>query len=155
MMYFIAFMLGAPMAAALSDRWGDRRSFVVGGGLAGIVAMLPLLMLEGPIIAALCLLGFGFAQSAISAPQLALVTDLARTEAAAIGETTVVGVFRLIERIGGVLAPTLAATLAIAYGYLTAIMVMAAIASVTALMLRLTLAGHPVVHPPPPSMEAA
>ncbi|WP_245986268.1 MFS transporter [Azospirillum thermophilum] len=106
MMYFVAFILVSPLAASLSDRWQARRGFVTLGGVGTLVSCLPILATDtlwGPPLAIAL---FGLAQALIGAPQLTLVSQIARD--GGLPETAAIGWYRLIERLGGAVGPMLA-----------------------------------------------
>jgi predicted MFS family arabinose efflux permease len=137
-LYFVAFMAMAPLAAWASDRTGRRRAFLAWGGLGTLLAVLPFGLGGGLAAAALSMILFGAAQALISAPQLVLVGDVARAGgrpgAAAMPESVVIAIFRLVERLGAMIAPALAAGLAMAYGYRAALVGIGLLTAVAAVL---------------------
>ena len=144
MMYFVAFIITAPLAASYSDKLGERIGIMVMGGIGTLTAIIPILWTPDAVTAAMAAFVLGASQAAIASPQLALVTDLARAAKLSTGQGTVIGLFRLIERIGAVIAPPLAAALTVAYGYETSILMIAAGTALAACLMPL------LVHVPMP-----
>jgi len=99
----------------LASRWAVKPErywvFVVTGLLlSGLGGLMPLLLPQFTgVIALVTLLGIGQAFSI--APQTAMVPDLCRDQVNQLGESTVMGIYRLIERIGNALGPLVAALL--------------------------------------------
>lgn len=117
LLYWLLMIVVSPMAAKLSDRSGQRGGFLVVGGLvaAGAAWVLSMPGSLGTALAGVALLGVAHAM--LGAPQLAMLADVCVKERAALGETTVIGMFRLIERLGSVVAPFLAGLFLAHYGY--------------------------------------
>ena len=120
MSYFVAMiLLGVPLAR-LVDRWGNY-GLVVGAGLivAGAAALMPHLAADSPhfqlwAILAVGLVGVGQAMCIPAQGALLL------REAERLGgdrRTAAISAYRVLERIGSVAGPILAATLASVYGY--------------------------------------
>ena len=65
----------------------------------------------------------GIAQAISITPQLALVPIACPKECAEIGQATVMGFFRLFERIGSALGPPIAAFLLLKFGFVSSIVV--------------------------------
>lgn len=105
MLYGLMSLLGTPLAAFLADKM--KRAVLqvgLGGMLAGTgAAALWFGVDTWMLILAVVALGLG--QSIAISPQLALVPVVAKQEVEKIGLTTVVGVYRICERLGGVLGP--------------------------------------------------
>ncbi|HYG86129.1 MAG TPA: MFS transporter [Azospirillum sp.] len=117
LIYWLLMIFVSPMAAKLSDRWGQRTAFLVLGGLLAAAAAY-VLSLPGSLAMALAGVALlGVAHALLNAPQLAMLADVCVSERAALGETTVIGMFRLIERLGSVVAPFLAGLFLARYGY--------------------------------------
>ena len=117
LLYWLLMIVVQPMAAKLSDRSGQRTGFLVAGGLISAAAAWVLSMPGslGTALAGVALLGVAHAM--LGASQLAMLADVCVKERAALGETTVIGMFRLIERLGSVVAPFLAGLFLAHYGY--------------------------------------
>lgn len=132
MLYFLAFILFAPVAAKLSDQWQSRRGFIIVGGLATL-AGLGLIMLGQPNwTAAVAMTFFGAAQAMLSTPQLSLVAQLAQY--ARVTEMSAIGWYRLLERLGGALGPLLGMMLAAIWSYQEAVVGLGLICGLSALI---------------------
>ncbi len=116
MAYGLAIILISPIAAKLADAWGSRRPFVIIGGILSGLGLLMVLWWQTVmgIVAAISLVGFGHAVGVSS--QLALITEYCKKEEGKIGLGTVMGIFRLIERIGNITGPLIIGTLIAIYG---------------------------------------
>ncbi|KJV10784.1 hypothetical protein VZ95_02690, partial [Elstera litoralis] len=122
LLYWLAMIFVSPVASNLSDRLGNRKIFVVAGGvlaaIAGVVAVLNTSIWS--MVIGLTVLGI--AHGLVMTPQLALVTTLSHGQTTKqLSETTVLAMFRLMERIGNVIAPFVAGLLLARYGYAGAI----------------------------------
>lgn len=153
-LYFVAFILGAPAAAWLSDKTGKRRAFLAWGGIGTLLATVPLAFGGSLPLAAVSMGLFGIAQSLISAPQLALVGDVARSGDRAVPESLVIAIFRLVERMGAMIAPALAAGLAMAYGYRAALIGVGVITATAAIVFLLVFREHRGARPAQEIAEA-
>jgi MFS family permease/HAMP domain-containing protein len=140
MIYFAIMILVGPFFARLADRSGKGARFVVlGGVMAGIgAALLPLTGGQVGALIAVVLLGFGQAFS--TAPLIALIPELCAAEAKSTGPTALLGILRVVERIGSVLGPLLAALVVGYYGYEVAAQTIGIIVAVCAVLLGLVLA---------------
>ena len=101
MVFGIACVAITPLAARRSDRIGRPKMFVTVGGLViGIGCLLPIIASStGWVLAAVAVMGAGHAL--VTAPQLAVIQQLAETgRHYGIGPGVVVGAFRTVERIG-------------------------------------------------------
>lgn len=121
LLYWLAMIFVSPLASALSDRLGNRKIFVIIGGtlaaIAGVIAVLDTsiwAMVIGLTV-------MGIAHGIVMTPQLALITSLTHTSSGRLSETTVLAMFRLMERIGNVIAPFVAGLLLARFGYAGAI----------------------------------
>ncbi|WP_448191829.1 MFS transporter [Azospirillum sp. sgz301742] len=132
MMYFLAFILVSPVAATLSDRWQARRGFITLGGLGTAVSCLPMLAPHTLWAPPLAIALFGMAQALIGAPQLTLVSQIARD--GGLPETAAIGWYRLIERLGGAAGPVLAMAMAVASSYRDAMFGIGMLCGVSALV---------------------
>ncbi len=117
MLYAIVMVIGVPLTSRWSAEPSQRRLFVSGGLIISAFAGLFPLLVPGiyGVVGLVLLLGIGQAMSI--APQTAMVEPLCKKEILLLGEGTVVGVYRLIERIGNVIGPLVAAVLLQAFGF--------------------------------------
>ena len=111
MTYAVAMVVLSPLTATLAtDR--QRMHWLVAGGLV-ISGLGGVLMLAGGgvgwVFLAVALVGLG--QSMSISAQSALVSEHCEAEIAQLGEGTVYGVYRLLERLGNAMGPLLAAAL--------------------------------------------
>lgn len=117
MLYAIVMVVGVPFAARWSGVPARRWVFVTAGLLlSGVAGLMPLWLPGIYGVMALVLL-LGAAQSLSIAPQTAMVGPICRNESARLGEGTVLGIYRLIERIGNALGPLIGAALLQGMGY--------------------------------------
>ncbi len=117
MTYAVLMVVAAPITAALAHT-RERMEWLVGGGLV-VSGLGGLMLLAGGqvawVFAAVALVGLG--QSMSISAQSALVGEHCEAEIRRIGEGTVYGVYRLLERLGNAIGPMLAAGLVLAIGY--------------------------------------
>lgn len=111
MTYAVAMVVLAPLTASLATT-RERMHWLVAGGLI-ISGLGGVLMLAdggvGWVFLAVALVGLG--QSMSISAQSALVSEHCEREIAELGEGTVYGVYRLLERLGNAMGPMLAAVL--------------------------------------------
>ena len=113
-----------PFAARFADRSGRHAAVVAAGGvLAGLgcLASLSETAVGGPsnaVMIAILALGFGHALSLTS--QIAIVQAIA-SHHGGLGQASVIGAYRLVERAGMVLGPIVAGALAASFSYQGAI----------------------------------
>lgn len=123
MIYPIIMVLLVPRFAALADRWNMRAPFVAVGGLvAGASAFVMLGETGEATLVAVMLLGLGLGQAISIAPLSGLVGELGR-ELPGVSESSVYGIFRLVERTGNALGPLIAGALLGIYGFSGAVMI--------------------------------
>ena len=124
MLYGISTLACMPVAARFADRSGRHAAVVAAGGLLaglGCLASLSDAAFGGPsnaVIIAIVALGFGHALSLTS--QIAIVQEVASYHGG-LGQASVIGAYRLVERAGMVLGPVVAGALAASFGYQGAI----------------------------------
>ncbi len=132
MMYFVAFILVSPLAASLSDRWQARRGFIAAGGIGTLASCLPIIATQALWGPPLAIALFGLSQALVGAPQLTLVSQIARD--GGLPETAAIGWYRLIERLGGALGPVTAMAVAVATSYREAMLGIGLLCGVSALL---------------------
>ena len=117
MAYAVMMVLGTPIAAALATSRERMENLVCAGLFISGSGGLLLLFGGGAlwVFAAILLVGLG--QSMSIAAQSALVREHCEAEVTALGEPSVYGVYRLLERFGNALGPLLAAALVLTVGY--------------------------------------
>jgi MFS family permease len=111
LLFFMGFFLVSGVSARWSDRWNARKPFIAIGGLVSAVACFVAYGLDSVWgLCALCgLLGLG--QAWVASPQIVLATQLIATRGASADGEMALGLYRLVERLGGALGPVLAAVL--------------------------------------------
>nr|WP_295828209.1 MFS transporter [uncultured Azospirillum sp.] len=132
MMYFVAFILVSPLAASLSDRWQARRGFIAAGGIGTLASCLPIVATQALWGPPLAIALFGLSQALVGAPQLTLVSQIARE--GGLQETAAIGWYRLIERLGGALGPVTAMAVAVATSYREAMLSIGLLCGASALL---------------------
>ncbi|MDO8300707.1 MFS transporter [Lacisediminimonas sp.] len=140
MIYGVLTLSLGPLFARLADRLDAHVWAVAAGGLISGAGLLAILFdtATWPVLAGITALGIGQALS-ISA-QLGLVTRVTQQEMDTTSASSVLGVYRLIERLGGALGPILAGTLVAFYGAARSMAVLGGFAVVTALLFLLVFA---------------
>jgi predicted MFS family arabinose efflux permease len=135
MIYPIAMVLLVPFFAAIADRWRMRVQFVAIGGLvAGSSAFAVVLGANEIVAIAAILVGLGLGQAISIAPLSGLVGELGRELPPDISESSVYGIFRLVERTGNALGPLVAGALLGMYGFSTTVAVIGGVMAVSALV---------------------
>ena len=117
MTYGLAMILLSPLVGYLADAWGRRAGFVTVGGVLAGLAILLLDLKASVLLAVFGVTLLGAAQAIGVSPQLSLVMDVSRAHSERMGAGTVMGIFRLLERIGNVLGPIVLALLIGALGF--------------------------------------
>ncbi len=111
MLYAVVTVFGIPFTLRWSADPARHWYFVAAGLLlSGVAGLMPLLLPGIYAVAAMVVL-LGAAQSLSIAPQTTMVLRVCAAEVARLGSESVLGVYRLIERIGNALAPLIAAAL--------------------------------------------
>ena len=124
MLYGVSTLACMPFAARFADRSGRHSAVVAAGGLVaglGCLAGLSEAAVGGPsgaVMIAILALGVGHALSLTS--QIAIVQEVA-SHHGGLGQASVIGAYRLVERAGMVLGPIVAGVLAASFGYRGAI----------------------------------
>ena len=144
MLYGVSTLACMPVAARFADRSGRHVAVVAAGGLLaglGCLASLSDATFGGPsnaVAIAIVALGIGHALSLTS--QIAIVQEVA-SHHGGLGQASVIGAYRLVERAGMVLGPVVAGALAASFGYQGAIVGMGVIVLVciVAYMLMMNL----------------
>lgn len=124
MLYGVSTLLCMPFATRYADRLGRHAAVVaVGGMLAGLGCLASLSDsavggASNAVMIAILALGVGHALSLAS--QLAIVQEVASRHHG-LGQASIIGAYRLVERAGMVLGPVVAGVLAAKFGYQGAI----------------------------------
>lgn len=117
MLYGLMMVLITPLAARLADRFRRPLIFVITGGIISALGTFGILFSSSTTMLIIAVLILGIAQAISITPQLSLVPVACPDECRQLGQVTVVGFFRLFERIGSALGPLIAAFLLQHIGY--------------------------------------
>ncbi|MBA5606657.1 MFS transporter [Duganella sp. FT3S] len=142
MLYGLSCLLLAPLFAHLADRYNAYAAMVAGGGLLTALAMLPVLRGASPPLVLLAIAGLGLGQAMSISAQLVLVARATRDETLDTGSGPVMGVFRLIERLGAAAGPIVTGALVARHGAAGAMLILGAAGLVTSLLFTATLWPH-------------
>lgn len=135
MLYGLMMVLFTPGAAWLVDRIGRRLLFVCLGGLVSSLGVIAISTSPSTEMMLASIVILGIAQAISITPQLALVPIACPKECAEIGQATVMGFFRLFERIGSALGPPIAAFLLLEFGFVSSIVAIGCGVAVGCLLL--------------------
>ena len=117
MLYGLMMVLMTPLSARVVDRVGRPLLFVILGGVLSGAGLSGILFANSTALILIAIVVLGIAQAVSITPQLALVPVACPEECRTMGQVTVIGFFRLFERIGSALGPILAAFLLHRFGY--------------------------------------
>ena len=122
MIYPLAMVLLVPAFASLARGAGQRvRLVALGGMVAGLGALIVLIDPDSVMAIGAVLLCLGLGQAMSIASQSALVGEFGNDLPEPVGEATLYGIFRLVERTGNALGPLVAGTLLGIYGFVPAV----------------------------------
>ncbi|MBA5638453.1 MFS transporter [Duganella sp. LX20W] len=139
MLYGLCCLLLAPLFAHVADRRDAYGAMVAGGGLLTAVAMLPVLRGASPPLVLLGIAGLGIGQAMSISAQLVLVARATRQETLEVGSGPVMGVFRLIERLGAAAGPVVTGALVARHGAAGAMLILGVAGLVSSLLFAATL----------------
>ena len=117
MIYFIIMVAGVPLSARMADKSGKAWLFVLLGGLIAGLAMMVVWIRQDTLAMILGITLFGLGQSLSTSPLIAMVLDVTARETQTIGQTSILGLFRVLERVGSVAGPFIVAALIASFGY--------------------------------------
>jgi MFS family permease len=142
--YGILTLALAPVFARITDRYRAHALMVGAGGLLTGAGLVPILFQASTfnVLVGIAALGLGQAMS-ISA-QLGLVTTVTLKEAQQAGTTAVLGMFRLIERLGGAAGPAIAGALVALLGPVHAMAALGGFGMLTSLAFLIIFFGGKV-----------
>ena len=103
----------------------------------------PLIYWHGTLALVVGVGALGVGQAMSTAPLISIVPKICHDQIQALGQTTVLAVFRIVERVGSVAGPFVAAALIGLYGYAQAVIVIGAVvlASTVVMALYFLVAG--------------
>jgi MFS family permease/HAMP domain-containing protein len=117
MIYFIIMVGGVPLSSWMADRSGRPWLFVILGGIIAGLGMLIVIWRQDTLAMILGISFFGLGQSVSTSTLIAMVLAVTRKESEAMGKTSILGLFRVLERIGSVAGPFFAAFLILPFGF--------------------------------------
>lgn len=138
LLYFLCFASTATLVAHWSDLLGQRKPFIVLGGVLSVLACLSLPLLGGVWGMAACCALLGFGQALQSSPQIALTTEVFEHQPGSQTTATpeqALAAFRLIERAGSIIAPFVTAIAVTAFGYAGAVVAVGVLLTVATIGL--------------------
>jgi predicted MFS family arabinose efflux permease len=139
MAYGVASLALSPLFANLADRWGGHGVAVGAGGMIAGAGMIPMLFDPTPNTLTIAVICLGVGQSLSIAPQFALALLIGEPQIAKYGQGPVVGLYRLVERLGGAAGPFVAAGLVSWLGHMEAMAALGIAAVASALVFSVAL----------------
>jgi MFS family permease len=116
MLYGLSCLLLAPLFAQVADRYNAYAQLVATGGLLTGLGMLPVVNGASANLVMLGVAALGIGQAMSISAQLVLVARVTQAEAREAGTGPVMGVFRLLERLGAAAGPVVTGALVAQWG---------------------------------------
>lgn len=117
MLYFITMILLSHFAARLADRTGNHHAFITVGIISMALAPLLISLSQTPLAISASIVCVGIGNALCTPAQGAVLLQISDSKAhAGTQHTVAIAVFRVLERIGLVLGPIVAAALASSFG---------------------------------------
>ncbi|MEJ8571566.1 MFS transporter [Microbaculum marinum] len=140
MIYPLAMVVLVPMFASFAGKVERRTALVTGGGLlAGAGGLLMLFGADNIYVIAVMLLVLGVGQALSITPQSALVGEFGAHLNGRVSESSLYGIFRLVERVGNALGPMIAGALLGLYGFSTTVVLIGICVALGAVVFGLTV----------------
>jgi len=117
MAYGIAMILFSPLIGKIADKAKCYTLLIVTGGVLSSLALMVLYFESSLIGVLISMTLLGVAHAIGVPPQIALITEISKSNASEVGVGTAIGIFRLVERIGNVSGPIISGILITVYGY--------------------------------------
>ncbi len=117
MIYFIIMVGGVPLSSFMADKTGRPWLFVILGGIIAGLGMMVVIWRQDTLAMILGISFFGLGQSVSTSTLIAMILTVTRRESEAMGQTSILGLFRVLERIGSVAGPFFAASLILPFGF--------------------------------------
>ncbi|QFR32681.1 MFS transporter [Ancylobacter sp. TS-1] len=136
-LYSLVIVLLGPWVSRMADERGYSWSLVIVGTLLSGLAMFLLAVRADAYGVAAAVVAVAVAHAISISPQIALVPEICADEIARVGQTTVLGALRTLERIGSVIGPILVAAVAVRFGYTASLMVIGGMIALCAPILLL------------------
>lgn len=138
--YGIIALAAMPFFSMIGDRYRCHFLLVIAGGLISGICLLPISIEASPRMVLIGIVGLGLGQAMSISSQLTLVSRSVQQIDGRENASGGLGLFRLIERIGGALGPVIAGIIAIRMGPVSAIPILGALmVSSTLLCLVITI----------------
>ncbi|KQX01210.1 hypothetical protein ASC94_00730 [Massilia sp. Root418] len=141
MLYGLSCLALAPLFAHLADRYHAYAPLVAAGGLLTGLGLLPAGWGASGELVLLGIGALGVGQSMSISAQLVLVARVTREEARDAGTGPIVGLFRLLERLGAAAGPIAAGMLAARYGAAQAMAMLGGFALAASLLFAVVFAA--------------
>jgi predicted MFS family arabinose efflux permease len=125
-LYGIIALLAMPLFSMMGDRYRCHFLLVIVGGLISGISMLPIAFEPSSRMLLLGILGLGLGQAMSISSQLTLISRSVQSVDGPENASSALGLFRLIERIGGALGPVIAGIIALHLGPVSAIPILGA-----------------------------
>lgn len=142
-LYSLVIILAGPWLSRLATSPKRSWALVIAGTMLSGFATCLLLLERDISVVVLGVLVVGIAHAMSIPPQIGLVPDVCRKEVEVIGETAILGVFRMLERVGSVIGPILVAVLVVRFGTVESLAWAGAAVMAMALLLLATLIRAP------------
>jgi MFS family permease len=120
MVYGIAALLLSPVFAKLADRYQAHVAMVSCGGALTGLGLVPIFFTANKELVLLGIAALGIGQAMSISAQITMVGRLTASEMNQMGSGSVLGVFRLIERLGAAAGPLIAGVLVALFGVIPA-----------------------------------
>lgn len=121
MCYGLAMVLISPFIARIADKLGNRKMFVILGGILSGIALLMVHYFQNTLGVLFSIVLLGTAHAIGVSSQLTLITEICKDAGDRIGLGTVIGIYRLIERLGNISGPLVSGALIAAFGFSKAV----------------------------------
>ena len=125
--YGIIALVAMPIFSMIGDRYQCHFQLVIAGGLVSGISMLPIAFEPSSRMVLLGILGLGLGQAMSISSQLTLISRFVQAVDDPENASSALGIFRLIERIGGALGPVIAGIIALRMGPVGAIPILGAV----------------------------
>jgi len=119
--YGLAMVLISPFIARIADKLGNRKMFVILGGILSGIALLMVHYSQNTLGVLFSIVLLGTAHAIGVSSQLTLITEICKDAGDKIGLGTVIGIYRLIERLGNISGPLVSGALIAAFGFSKAV----------------------------------
>jgi MFS family permease/HAMP domain-containing protein len=139
MIYFIIMVGGVPLSSLMADKSGRPWLFVILGGIIAGLGMMIVIWRQDTLAMILGISFFGLGQSVSTSTLIAMILAVTRKESEAMGQTSILGLFRVLERIGSVAGPFIAASLILPFGFTGAMVGIGIIMLASTLLLSMGL----------------